>query len=1134
MKIKLTNVCFLIRKRLLMNIMRVFIFLFCATFFALSPENVISQNSKIKIEEDKTLTVDEVFDLIMNQTDYNFFYEKGIFKDFPSIEVKKGVVRTHKLLKRSLSKGNIEIIVTNDYDILIKEVSIPSSIIKDQQQYTVSGTVLDNSGQSLPGASIIEKGTSNGTQTDFDGKFSLEVNENATLVVSYLGFTTQEIQVNRQITLTITLQEDASALDEVVVVGYGTQKRKDVTGSIASIETTQIDSRPIASVEEALQGMVPGLNIAQRASSPGELGTVSIRGLGSITAGTQPLWVVDGFPTDQRNAQAINPADIQSVDILKDASSTAIYGSRGANGVIIITTKTGKKGKSNLNLTVTSGVASVPQSARMEVLNAEEYVRFHTEKNNGIVPDFIANNWNGTTDTDWQDLILRNGQFQNYALSASGGSEKVSYLISGNYIDQEGVVIGEGQKKYSARAKVDFKASDKVTIGINLAPNYTTLGRNSVGTDDSDWASLYAQSVLLAPILPVRRADGTFSMNSDLPGSLPVGNPLETMRNYDYNRSIFTLLAGMHVNIEIIEGLNLKSSFSANIGTDKSDTYYTPTVGQNVPIGMSSVSSFNTGQSQSISWLNENIINYRKVLGDHSFDVLGGFTMQQNTSESVSARTSELQVPGVRNVNIGNSDNRSGSNGKDESALVSYLGRLNYAFKDRYLLTATVRTDGSSVFGDADRYQTFGSGALGWRFSEESFFQGQDFLNNGKLRVSYGTTGSNAIPPFASRASLGTVGHSFGGNAVFGTRLGSPGNNNLTWETSNQFDIGLDLGLFNNRLNVVVDYFNNKTTSLLLTKGIVPSSGYSSFLTNIGSMRNKGIELTLNAEVINTDDWGWSIGGNVTTNDQEILDLGGDDEIQNFFGALRRVVGGELQQIRGPRVIGVARVGDDQSAQPFQTPGALIYEDVDGDGSISNFLGADAQLVGDTNVDIVYGINTNVRYKNWGLSALLNGQAGAYVYDFYQIQIGASFRQTNLSKEFWYDGRYIDETNPGNGRVPAANGFDTGVGAVSSFGVQKTDYLRIRNVTLNYNVPNSISEKLGLSSARVYASVENLHTFTKFIGGNPEARRASGGGPALIGGSQIASVTDGRELGLNSPPGLPLPRTWTLGINLNF
>lgn len=1005
----------------------------------------------------------------------------------------------------------------------------------DEFQLSVRGTVTDSNGQPLPGASIVEKGTTNGVQTDFDGVYSITLgSSNAVLTVSYIGYTTKEVTIGNQQTVNIILEEDFQSLDEVVVVGYGTQERKDVTGSIASVKAEEISLRPISSMEEGIQGLIPGINIAQRSASPGDLGTVSIRGLGSITAGTQPLWVVDGFPTDQRNAQAINPADIASVDILKDASSTAIYGSRGANGVIIITTKTGSKGRSTLDLTITSGVATAPRSARYDALSAQEYVQFHTERNGGAVPSFITDNWDGVTDTDWQDQIFRSATFQNYALSASGGSEKVNYLISGNYIDQQGVVIGEGQRKYSARIKVDYKPTDKVTIGMNLAPNLTTFGRNSPSTDATDWSSLYAQSLLMAPILPVRRADGTFSMNADLPGALPVGNPLETARNYDFDQTLFRFLGGMHLDIEVIQGLNIRSSFSANIGTTKSETYYSPTSGQAVPIDLSAVSYFNTGQSQSFDWLNENTINYKKRFGDHSFDLLGGFTLQKNQSESVSASVNQLQVPGVRNVNIGNSDNLSGSNGKSGSSIVSYLGRLNYSYMDRYLVTGTVRTDGSSVFGTNNRYQTFGSFALGWRFSEESFLRESDVLSNGKLRFSYGSTGSNAIPPFSSRASLGTARQSFGDNATFGTLLGNPGNSDLTWETSKQMDIGLDLDLFKNRVNLVLDYFNNETTSLLLTKGIVPSSGYSQFLTNIGSMNNKGVEAVLNLRIVDTEDWGWSLGGNITTNKQEILDLGGEEEIQNFFGALRRIVGGELQQIRGPRAIGIARVGDDQTGQPLQTPGAVIYEDVDGDGSISNFLGPDGQLIGDTNVDLIYGVNTNVRYKNWELSTLLNGQSGAYVYDFFLIQVGVPSNLTNLSKEFWYNGRYISEQQPGDGKTPAANGFDSAVGSVSSLGVQKTDYLRIRNVTLNYNLPDPVVDKLGVSRARIYASVENLHTYTNFIGGNPEARRASAGGPALIGGSQIASVTDGRELGLNSPPGLPLPRTWTLGINVSF
>jgi TonB-linked SusC/RagA family outer membrane protein len=1087
----------------------------------------------------QNVRLDDALEQISNTTGFTFAYNEKLINLRQRVNIQVHDESLANVLLSISENSNLKFKRINEYIHVGKRESSKDAAVEEkiiEQGTTVTGRVTSaEDGEGLPGVNVIEKGTRNGTVTDLDGAYKLDVSDqNASLVFSSVGFNTEEVVVGNRSNIDITLTTDVTALEEIVVVGYGTQMKKDITGSIASVEASQIETRPITSVEEGIQGLIPGVNIAQRSASPGELATVSIRGLGSITAGTAPLWVVDGFPTDQRNAQAISPADIESVEVLKDASSSAIYGSRGANGVIIITTKSGKEGRSTLNFSLSGGVATVPEYSRFEVLNAEEYVQFHTEQNDGTVPDFIADNWDGTTSTDWQDLIFREGIFQNYAVSASGGSEKVNYLLAGNYIDQEGVVKGEGQTKYSARVKVNYKPADWFTMGINLAPNIITIRRQSVATDQSDWASLYAQSVLLAPILPIYREDGTFSMNSDLPGALPIGNPLETMQNYDFDETLFRFLGGLDLNFEITEGLNLRSTVSANIGTNKNETYYLPTVGQNVPQAMSPVSSYSTGQSQSIDWLNENTINYRREFGDHSFDVLGGFTLQHFRSESVSASVRELQVPGVRNVNIGNSDTRDGFNGSSESSLVSYLGRLNYGFKDRYLITGTVRTDGSSVFGANNRYQTFASFALGWRFSEEAFMQDFKNLNSGKLRFSYGTTGSNSIPPFASRATLNALNHAFGGSTTFGTTLGNPGNNSLTWETSKQLDIGLDLNMFNYRLNLVFDYFNNETTDLLLTKNVVPSSGYSTFLTNIGSMRNKGVEVTLNVKIIDSKDWEWSVGGNITTNNQEILDLGGDDEILNFFGALRRVVGGELQQIRGPKAIGIAREGDDQSAQPLKTPGAVIYEDVDGNGSISNFLGPDGPLIGDTNLDLIYGINTNLKYRNWELSALMNGQSGAYVYDFFLIQIGAPFRRTNLSKEYWYDGRYISEANPGDGRTPAADGFDPQVGPVSSLGVQKTDYLRIRNVTLTYNLPNSILEKLRMSNGRVFTSVENLYTFTSFVGGNPEARRASAGGPALIGGSQIPSVTDGRELGLNSPPGLPLPRTWTLGLSVNF
>ena len=999
------------------------------------------------------------------------------------------------------------------------------------QKKEISGSAKDSKGVPLPGVSVIVKGTTTGSITDTDGKFRLAVPADATtLVFSFIGMKKQEIAIGNNSSINVTLAEEVVGIDEIVAIGYGTARKKDITGSITSVNAVNLQSRSIVSVQQGLQGLVPGLNVVDRNASPGEMSAITIRGASSITAGTDPLWVVDGFPTDQRNAAAISPGDVESVEILKDASATAIFGSRGGNGVIIVTTKTGKSGASVIDVDVNSGISYIPQSGRLRLLNAKEYVEYYTEKNGGTRPAGLAN-WDGKTDTNWQDLIFKTGAFQNYSVSAHGGAEKVTYLLSSNFINQEGVVIGEGQKKYSSRLKLDYHPSDKIKVELNLAPNYTSIKKSG---PYSDWSSLQAQASLLPPTLPVKRSNGTYAFGGDVSGMYPIGNPLETAKDYSNRTEFFRMLAGLDVSIQILDGLTVKSALSANIGSDKNKVLY------NSPgprFDMPSTSFLNVSQNQQFNWINENTINYKKSWGKHSFDALGGFSLQKNHYEGVGARVSELQIIGPEVVSIGNSKTLVGSNGIAENSIVSLLGRVNYAYKDRYLFTGTVRNDGSSRFGANNRYKTFASFALGWRLSEEDFIKKLGFVDNAKLRASYGSTGSNDITDYVSRASYFPINQSFGGTPVFGVQQGDPGNPGLTWELSKKLDIGLDLSLFGGRFNMVFDYYDNQTSGLILSRNLVPSSGYGGFLTNIGSLQNSGFEFSPTVRVIEKNDFTWSVGGNVTHNNQKILNLGGDKEVFNFFGALRRVVGGPLQQMKGPKPIGIARPGVTYPAQPTIKPGEVVYLDADKNGSIGNFLSDDGILFGDTNPDWVYGLNTSVKYKNFELSALLTGQAGAYVYDFIQIQVQAPIQPlVNLSKAFWYDGRYISESQPGNGRTPsaAAAGSD-GVLPVSTFGVQKTDYLRIRNITLNYTLPESVLRRLGkIKGARVYTTIENLVTFTKFIGNNPEGRRTSVGGPSLIGSSQLSGVGDGMELGLTSPQSVPIPRIWTLGLNFTF
>lgn len=1002
-------------------------------------------------------------------------------------------------------------------------------------QNTIRGTVSGTGGV-LSGVTVQVKGTNTVAQTDDAGRFSIAAPANSTLQVSYVGYDPLEERIGNRTTLNLTMTPVGSSLNDVVVIGYGTQKRKDVIGAVSSVAGDKIAQRPVATFDQALQGMAPGLQIAQRNSSPGELSTINLRGIGSLSAGFEPLFVVDGFPTDQRNATAINPADIQSIEILKDAASTAIFGSRGANGVIIISTKTGK-GKAQLNVNISSGISTVDKHLLYDEANSQEYVQYYKEyyTNLGMaVPPAIAN-YDGKTNTDWQSLVYKTKPFQNYSVSANGGDEKVSWLFSGNYIHQPGIIIGEGFDRYAARIKVDYRPSKSITLGLNLAPNFELTKRSS--PKESDAGSLQSMAGLMPPIVPVRKADGSYATFNDvLPGVFNnIANPLQVAENWREKTNAFLSLFNAYGQIRLIDGLIYKTSVSGGITYNNHKLFWQAPDGPAL-YGFPATTTLNLDNSQTLNWLIENTLNYKRVFHKvHSIDLLAGYTGQKVASTYLAAGTNTFNISGPETLGFGSSVNRVANNGAGGNTLISYLGRVNYAYNDKYILTASIRRDGSSRFGVNNRYHTFGSVGLGWRITDEKFMEGVTFINNAKIRASYGTTGSNDISDFTSRASLRSVNQSFNGTQVIGVRNQDPGNSSLTWETSKQANVGFDADFIHSKLNVIFDYYRNETQDLLLQQNVVLSSGFPGVLTNIGKVRNKGFELSLNYRIIDTKDISWSLGGNVTHNEQKILSLGGQNELFNFFGALRSRVGYEIQEIQGVRAIGVVREGHIPAAQPEAKPGDIIFEDVNKDGQVSNFLGPDGVFLGEPNLDWVYGVNTSFRYRNWSLSALVNGQNGGSTFDFYLIQVANAVNGVNFSKKFWYDGRYVSESQPGDGHTPRAGGLTNsaaGAGFVSSLGVQKTDFVRVRNVTVSYSIPASAAKKIFATNAQAYLSIENLYTFTNYIGGNPYSQRPSAGGPGLIGGSRL--VGDGRELALNSVGSAPLPKVLTIGINVTF
>ena len=987
----------------------------------------------------------------------------------------------------------------------------------------VTGKILTKEGAPLQGATITLKNTNAVVISDNAGSFSINIPGDAVdpiLVVSFKGYTSKEITVGGNSSITAQLEKDVQNLDDVVVVGYGTRRRKDLTGSIASVSAAQIDQRPVSSYEDALAGMAAGIDVAPRSARPGNTSAITIRGIGTISGDRNPLYVVDGFPTNALNALAISPSNILSVDILKDASSTAIYGSRGANGVVIITTKSGKSGQARVDVSLKTGFSKANKNDYYDVLDGAQYVQWYKEKaqfNGTAIPSWITN-WDGTS-TNWQDVIYRTAPFQDYGVTISGGTDKLSYLFSGSYLDQEDILLNSGFDKYSARMKVDYKPSKRISIGMNIAPNFTV---QKLSAPDDDFSSLTGAAVLLPPIIPVYNSDGTPSDPNTF-GILTneMVNPLTIADNYRRTQKNFFLLSNAYLQVEVLKGLTFKTTIGANITDERYRLFQKKGMrGQ----ALYPVIGLELNSARTVNWLNENTLNYAATFNDdHKLDVVVGYTSQKVDYEIVGANANNFS--GNLGQTIGFGSNQSAFSGASGNTLISYLARANYSFRNKYLLTATVRRDGSSRFGTNNLWGVFPSVAAAWNLSNEKFMLDSRAINNAKIRVSYGSTGSNFIGDFTSKASLRSVNHSFGNNQVVGYVNADPGNPDLSWEKANQFDAGIDLGLFS-RVSLTFDYFNNLSKGLLLAVNVPPSTGYGSNLQNIGSMRKWGYELTVNVNVINKKDFDWDIGFNVTHLRQKVLKLGPTGApLRQFFNVLVTEIGGPLEQEHALRQIGILSqkdIDEGVARRVGDKAGDYKFLDADGNGFIDAFNGGDGVLVGDNNPRWIYGINTNLRYKNFRFSALLQGQAGAKILDFvYQIM---SLHHYNINMStYFYDGRYISEADPGNGLVPRAGYND--VGAVSSWEVQKTDFLRIRNVNLSYTFPESISKKLWLNELRAYISIENLYTFKKYEGGNPQAVRN---------GFDTQIFADRRTLSLNSVPTAPIPRVFTLGFNFSF
>ncbi|WP_242120548.1 SusC/RagA family TonB-linked outer membrane protein [Aestuariivivens sediminicola] len=973
-------------------------------------------------------------------------------------------------------------------------------------QNPVQGTVTSASdGAPIPGVNVIIKGTAQGTATDFDGNFTINASPDNVLVFSFLGYKTLEQTVGNQTTMAIVLEEDAAALDEVVVVGYGTARRSDLTGALTSVSSRDFDKQPLNDVSQALQGRAAGVQVTQTSGAPGGNFKIRIRGANSITGSNEPLYVIDG---QFASINTINVNDIQSMEVLKDASSTAIYGTRGANGVILITTKTGRSGKPKFDVDLFTGISNITQ--KLDLMNAAEFaegVNFSDGTEVFTAQEIADLRANGGE--DWQELLFQTAYFNNIQLSASGGSDAVDYYISGNYYDAGGTVVDHQMfRRLNLRTNLNAKLSDKIKVGLNFNVGQTkaTGIRADLGVGLS-----------FDPSTPAFDENGDYNFNSIKNLATSQTNPLVAAEN-NVRRNINDRISiNGNFNWDILDNLVFNTS-GGLIKTDIHNNAYAPLISSGS--GRADVDNI-----YRTNLYNTNRLTYTPDIGeDHSLKIDAIHELVIDRSNSVFITATDFFTDLVTYKDLSAANVQTVANNESKRELESLLGRVNYAFMNKYLLTASFRADGSSVF-QKDKWGYFPSGSLAWKISEEDFLKNNETLNNLKLRLSYGEVGNQGINVFGtrSRAVLGLgVNYSFDGNDVTGVapsnRISNP---DLTWEKTKQINIGVDLGLFNSVVDLSFDYYKKNTTDLLLDTQLPPFVGPTNKFVNAGEVENKGFEITLDARILQNDKWNVTSTLSITGNKNKVLSL--NDDVQflvvgdviraNTFpvNPTRVEVGLPISSFRGYVFEGAYQLGEETEAAQFnKAPGDAKYKDINGDGLITT---DDIVTVGDGNPDFVWGWNWDISYKNWNLNFLLTGSQGNDIYNLQRGRLMALGAQQFHAVHGDYRNRWTS-TNPSN--IPSGR---DGTEILSSQFIEDGSYMTMKNIALSYNVDPDVLDKFGLDGLRLYASAENLFILTDYTGFDPEA---------------TASVSnEDADIGIDYNT-YPINRSFTFGINVKF
>ncbi len=1133
-----------ITKTLLM--MKLTVFLVALTCMQVSATGYAQ---RITLSEQNS-TLISVIAKIQKQSGYIFWYENSLMDQAKRVNIRVNNAGLEESLKQCLAGQSLTFVVV-DQTVVIRAAEVANERTKPDP-VRISGKVTDAAGAPLPGVTVRVKGTSMAVSADASGNFQLLAERGSVLVFFSIGYKTREWTVGDQLMIAVSLEEDVNQMNQLVLIGYGNQTRERVTGAVSRVKSAELNTYSGSSFALQLSGKAAGVSINDASAQPGTDPQIVIRGIGTLTAGRDPLVVVDGFPLSEGTSfNSINPADIESVDILKDPASAAIYGSRAANGVILVSTKRGKNETMKVSFDLYSGVQQ--RADNVEYIDAYQAAIYFTEARDwgyvsknptsrSVTDDRATriakgaslrelrlnylqpylDQQPGLTNTNWMNETFRTAPMSSYNLALSGGSAKTNYYFSGNYFKQDGLVIENGLQRYSGSVKINSKVSQKLDFAFNLNPSYNIQNYfNNNGNNNTD---MIAATNIMYPFFSPYNADGSLAISKEILANTPEDgalgeNTVALAKKITNIRSTYRTFGNASLTFQLLDGLKIKAMLGGDYRSNYFRYFNPSDVGGYRTAAPKPAAATETNGS-AINYLSENTLEYHKKFGGHDLNVLAGYTFQKQNGTSTDITGSGIADDNI--TNIGGASAFAVSTSKSVWTQISMLSRVQYSFNDKYLLSATLRRDGSSRFGKDNRWGYFPSITSGWVLSREDFFPESKTLTFAKIRATWGRAGNNQVGSYESRALVsGGSGYNyvFNGTLASGFAASTTPNSNLGWETKTSVNIGLDLGLFN-AVTVVADYYNATTSDLLLDVPVPEQSGFSSSTQNIGKVNNRGFELEVSSS-LPLGKVKWDLSGNLATNRNKVLALApGQLQIisgteSNFFTK----VGGPVAELYGYQVTGIYKTQAEIDATPHLSGtvvGDYTVEDLDQNGTIN---GKDMKGFGTYFPKITYGLTNSFQYREFSLEVAIAGVYGRKIYDRQLSTLDDAGEGFAVPSKYYFENRYHPVDNPdGYLGQPNMGNFSTArkSARTSNIFYKDADYIRLRNLQLGYRLPKKLLSSIRVAGAQVYVTANNLFTITKYRGYNPDATTEN----VLTSGQALANY--------------PVARSWVMGLSATF